>query len=282
MKLAEFFAVEPTPEPRFLPFFSEYSTRRTMEETVALILAAGKGTRMHSNLAKVLHPICGKPMLSYPLAALRELGCNRILAVIGHQAERIQQVFAPMQVEWVVQSQQLGTAHAVLCALPRLTGFTGTVLICCGDTPLLTADTLKTFLGRHHETGVDLSVLTMVLEEPGSYGRILRDSQGRVEGIVEAKDARVEQHGIPEVNTGIYSARADLLHAVIPSIGNANVQKEYYLTDLVHKAAEQGWKVETVVAADPQEFLGVNTRDELAQAAAIISLRMEKSSPEKA
>jgi bifunctional UDP-N-acetylglucosamine pyrophosphorylase/glucosamine-1-phosphate N-acetyltransferase len=100
-----------------------------------------------------------------------------------------------------------------------------------------------------------------------------------VEGIVEAKDARVGQRGIHEVNTGVYCARADLLHAVIPSIGNANAQAEYYLTDLVHKAVERGWKVETVVAADPQEFLGVNTRDELAQAAAIISLRLQESSP---
>jgi bifunctional UDP-N-acetylglucosamine pyrophosphorylase/glucosamine-1-phosphate N-acetyltransferase len=250
-----------------------------VEETIALILAAGKGTRMHSNLAKVLHPICGKPMLSYPLAAVRELGCNRILAVIGHQAEIIQEVFAAMQVEWVVQSQQLGTAHAVLCALPRLTGFTGTVLICCGDTPLLSVETLKTFLDRHHETGVDLSVLTMVLEEPGSYGRILRDRRGRVKGIVEARDAQVEQRGIPEVNTGLYCAKADLLHTVIPSIGNANAQKEYYLTDLVHKAVEQGWKVESVVAAEAQEFLGVNTRDELAAAAAVISLRLQQSLP---
>ena len=243
-----------------------------------MILAAGKGTRMHSDLAKVLHPICGKPMLSYPLAAVRGLGCTRILAVIGHQAERIQELFAATPVEWVVQSQQLGTAHAILCALPRLTAFTGTVLICCGDTPLLTAETLKTLLERHHQAGVDLSVLTMVLEEPGSYGRILRDGRGRVEGIVEAKDARVEQRGIHEVNTGIYCARADLLHAVIPSIGNANAQGEYYLTDLVHRAVEQGWKVETVVAADPQEFLGVNTRGELAAAAVIISLRLQQSS----
>jgi bifunctional UDP-N-acetylglucosamine pyrophosphorylase/glucosamine-1-phosphate N-acetyltransferase len=247
-----------------------------MEETVALILAAGKGTRMNSDLAKVLHPICGEPMLSYPLAAVKGLGCHRILAVIGHQAERIQEVFAEAQVEWVVQSQQLGTAHAVRCTLPRLKGFTGTVLICCGDTPLLTAETLRTFLERHHEAGADLSVLTMILDKPGSYGRILRDRRGRVKGIVEAKDARVGQQSIHEVNTGVYCARADLLHTVIPSIGKANAQAEYYLTDLIHEAVEQGWKVGTAVAADPQEFLGVNTRDELAQAAALISLRPQQ------
>jgi len=253
-----------------------------MRETVALILAAGKGTRMYSDLAKVLHPVCGKPMLSYPLAAVKGLPCDRILAVIGHQAERIQEIFAAAQVEWVVQSQQLGTAHAVLCALPRLTGFTGTVLICCGDTPLLTAETLRTFLERHHEAGGDLSVLTMVLEEPGSYGRILRDRRGRVKGVVEAKDARKGQRSIHEVNTGVYCAKAGVLQAVIPAIGNANAQAEYYLTDLVHKAVEQGWKAETVVAADPQEFLGVNTPDELAQAAAVISRRLREASRSKA
>lgn len=244
-----------------------------MRETVALILAAGKGTRMHSDLAKVLHPICGEPMLAYPLAAAKGLGCNRVLVVIGHQAERIQKAFAMARVEWVVQCQQLGTAHAVQCALPRLAGFTGTVLVFCGDTPLLTTETLRTFLERHHEAGVELSVLTMVLEEPGSYGRIVRDRQGKVIGIVEVKDADEEQRGIQEVNTGIYCARADLLHWVIPSIDSTNAQAEYYLTDLVHKAVEQGWKVETVVADNPQEFLGVNTREELAAAAAVIAGR---------
>jgi bifunctional UDP-N-acetylglucosamine pyrophosphorylase/glucosamine-1-phosphate N-acetyltransferase len=244
-----------------------------MKETVALILAAGKGTRMRSDLAKVLHPICGAPMLSYSLAAVQGLGCKRILVVIGHQAERIQGALASAQVEWVLQSQQMGTADAVRCALPKLADFTGTVLICCGDTPLLSTQTLRTFLGSHYDAGAELSVLTMVLDEPGSYGRILRDGQGKVRGVVEAKDAGEGQRGIQEVNTGVYCARAGLLRAVIPSIENANAQSEYYLTDLVHKAVEQGWKVETVVATDPEEFLGINTRKDLAAAAAVIAAR---------
>lgn len=244
-----------------------------MEETVALILAAGKGTRMRSDLAKVLHPICGEPMLSYTLAAVQGIECKQILVVIGHQAESIQGVFAAARVEWVLQSQQLGTADAVRCALPKLEDFTGTVLICCGDTPLLTAKTLRAFLGTHYEAGAELSVLTMVLNEPGSYGRIVRDGRGKVKAVVEAKDAGEEERRIEEVNTGVYCARADLLHAVIPSIENANAKGEYYLTDLVRKAVEQGWKVETVVAADPEEFLGINTREELAAAAAVIATR---------
>lgn len=244
-----------------------------MKETVALILAAGKGTRMRSDLAKVLHPICGEPMLSYSLAAVQGLGCERVLVVIGHQAERIQGAFASARVEWVLQSQPLGTADAVRCALPKVADFTGTVLICCGDTPLLTTKTLRTFLGRHYEAGAELSILTMILDNPGSYGRILRDRRGQVKAVVEAKDAGEDERGIQEVNTGVYCARADLLHAVIPAIDSANAQGEYYLTDLVHKAVEQGWKVETVVAADPEEFLGINTREELAAAAAVIATR---------
>ena len=243
-----------------------------------MILAAGKGTRMRSDLAKALHPICGEPMLSYPLAAVKGLACTRVLVVIGHQAERIQAVFANAELEWVVQSQQLGTAHAVRCALPKLAGFIGTVLICCGDTPLLTTETLRSLLKEHFEAEVDLSVLTMVLAEPGSYGRILRDRRGHVTGIVEAKDAGEGQYGIKEVNTGIYCAKSELLHAVIPAIKNANAQAEYYLTDLVHKAVGQGWKVETVMAANPQEFLGVNTQEELEGAATIISRRLEEPS----
>ncbi len=244
-----------------------------MKETVALILAAGKGTRMRSDLAKVLHPICGEPMLSYSLAAVQGLGCERVLVVIGYQAERIQGAFATARVEWVLQSQQRGTADAVRCALPKLADFTGTVLICCGDTPLLTTKTLRAFLGGHYEARAELSVLTMVLDKPGSYGRILRDRRGKVKAVVEAKDAGEDERGIREVNTGVYCARADLLHAVIPSIENANAQGEYYLTDLVHKAVEQGWKIETVVADDPQEFLGINTREELEAAAAVIAAR---------
>jgi bifunctional UDP-N-acetylglucosamine pyrophosphorylase/glucosamine-1-phosphate N-acetyltransferase len=244
-----------------------------MEETVALILAAGKGTRMRSDLAKVLHPICGVPMLSYSLAAVQGLGCKRMLVVVGHQAERIQRVFASAQVEWVLQSRQMGTADAVRCALPKLADFAETVVICCGDTPLLSSQTLRTFVEGHYKAGAELSILTMVLAEPGSYGRILRDSQGKVRAVVEAKDAGEEERGIHEVNTGVYCARAGLLHAVIPSIDNANVQGEYYLTDLVRKAVEQGWKVEAVIAAGPEEFLGINTQEDLAAAAAVIAGR---------
>ena len=247
-----------------------------MNDTVALVLAAGKGTRMYSDLAKVLHPICGRPMLSYTLIAVEELGVDRVLVVVGHQAERIREVFAEAQVEWVLQSQQLGTAHAVQCALPHLADHDGSVLICCGDTPLLTAETLRMFQVEHMNRGADLSVLSMLLDEPGSYGRVVRDSGGEVSAIIEAKDATEQELTIREVNTGIYCASADLLRAVLPDIENANAQGEYYLTDLVQMSAGRGLNVQAVTASDPMEFLGVNTEEELAAAEEIIAQRAQR------
>ena len=248
-----------------------------MKDVVALVLAAGKGTRMYSDLAKVLHPICGRPMLSYTLITVEELGFDRVLVVVGHQAERIQEVYADAQVEWVLQSQQLGTAHAVQCALPHLADHGGSVLICCGDTPLLTAKTLRMFQVEHMNRGADLSVLSMLLDEPGSYGRVVRDSGGEVSAIIEAKDATEQERTIREVNTGIYCARADLLRAVLPDVENANVQGEYYLTDVVEMAAWRGWKVHAVTASDPIEFMGVNTNEELEAAERVITQRLGES-----
>jgi bifunctional UDP-N-acetylglucosamine pyrophosphorylase/glucosamine-1-phosphate N-acetyltransferase len=244
-----------------------------MKNVAALVLAAGKGTRMYSDLAKVLHPLSGRPMLSYALAVLEELRLDRVLVVVGHQAESIREIFAEAQLEWVLQTEQLGTGHAVLCALPHLAGFGGSVLICCGDTPLLTAETLRMFLTAHENSADDLSVLSMLLEEPGSYGRIVRNSAGEVTGIVEAKDATGTESDIREVNTGIYCVDAALLHDVIPEISNANAQGEYYLTDMVMLAVARGWKVQAVAGSDPTEFMGVNTKKELAVAERIIGQR---------
>lgn len=244
-----------------------------MKGTAALVLAAGKGTRMHSDLPKVLHPICGRPMLSYLLATLGELGLARVLVVVGHQAERIKKEFSGVRVQWVLQSEQLGTAHAVMCALPHLSGFRGNVLICCGDTPLLSPATLRTFIRTHVATARDLSVLSAILQESGSYGRILRDTQGRVQGIVEAGDASKEELDIAEVNSGIYCASAELLQTLIPLIDRDNVQGEYYLTDMLKMAVGRGFKVEALPALDAIEVLGVNTREELAAAALILGRR---------
>ena len=249
-----------------------------MKNTVALVLAAGKGTRMYSDLAKVLHPICGRPMLAYALAAVTELGLARVLVVVGHQAKRIQEVFAESPVEWVLQTEQLGTAHAVQCALPQMAGFSGSVLICCGDTPLLTSETLRGFINGHVNGDAALSVLSMVLEQPRNYGRVIRNSQGGVSGIVEERDASEQQRHIREVNTGIYCANADLLRTLIPQINNDNSQGEYYLTDLVEKAVGVGWIVKGIAASDPTEFQGVNSKEELEAAERVILQRLSQKS----
>ena len=244
-----------------------------MKNVAALVLAAGKGTRMYSDLAKVLQPICGRPMLSYSLATLEKLKLDRVLVVVGHQAASIRESFAEAPVEWVLQTEQLGTGHAVFCALPHLVGFDGSVLICCGDTPLLTAETLRMFVSTHVNSDSNLSVLSMSLEAPGSYGRIVRNSASEVTGIVEAKDATGKESDIREVNTGIYCVDAALLHQVIPEIGNANVQGEYYLTDMIKLAIENNCKVQAVSSSDPTEFMGVNTKEELEAAEKIIAAR---------
>jgi bifunctional UDP-N-acetylglucosamine pyrophosphorylase/glucosamine-1-phosphate N-acetyltransferase len=173
----------------------------------------------------------------------------------------------------VIQAEQLGTAHAVRCALPHLVGVSGSVLICCGDTPLVTARTLRTFMQTHLAAGVDLSVLSMVLEYSTDYGRIVRDSKGRIVGIIEARDASEAELEIREVNTGIYCASAALLRKVIPLIDNANAQGEYYLTDLVGRALAHGWRVQAVAVADPREVMGVNSPEELAAVERLIAQR---------
>ena len=213
-------------------------------------------------------------MLSYVLAALGELRLARVLVVVGHQAEDIQKIFAEARVEWVLQGEQLGTGHAVFCALPHLADSAGSVIVCCGDTPLLTAKTLRMFLTAHVNSKNDLSVLSMFLEEPGTYGRIVRNSAGEVTGIVEAKDATGKERDIREVNTGIYCVGGELLHDVIPKIRNANVQGEYYLTDMIQLAAKGGWKVQAVAGSNPTEFMGVNTKEELQEAARVIAQRL--------
>ena len=159
--------------------------------------------------------------------------------------------------------------------LTHLTDHGGAVLICCGDTPLLTAETLRLFQIEHMNRGADLSVLSMLLDEPGSYGRVVKDAGGEVSAIIEAKDVSAQERTIREVNTGIYCVSADLLRAVLPDVENANVQGEYYLTDLVQMAVGRGWNVQAVTASDPMEFMGVNTDEELEAAEEVIAQRTQ-------
>ena len=176
-----------------------------MNTVAAVILAAGKGTRMKSGLVKVLHPAAGRPMIDWVVDAARAAGAAPTVLVVGHQADAVQTVFGgAADIRTALQEEQLGTGHAVACARGQLDGFSGTVLILCGDTPLLRGETLQGLIAYHHENRAALTVLTAVMDDPHGYGRIVRDADGRVLRIVEQKDATPQEQAIREINSGIY------------------------------------------------------------------------------
>lgn len=248
-----------------------------MSVNAALILAAGKGTRMKSGLAKVLHELAGRPMLAWPLAAAQEAGAAELVVVAGHQAEQVRACLAGVAgVRIALQEEQLGTGHAVACALPELAAQSGTVVILCGDTPLLTGETLRRLAAAHSAAGAAVTVLTARLDDPHGYGRIVRGSDCGVLKIVEQKDATPQEAAIDEINSGIYCMDIPFLRAHIDRIGSDNAQKEYYLTDLVAIAVAEGRGCVAVTAADPQEIMGVNDRRHLAEAAVLLRRRINR------
>ncbi|HCE69504.1 MAG: UDP-N-acetylglucosamine diphosphorylase/glucosamine-1-phosphate N-acetyltransferase [Geobacteraceae bacterium GWC2_55_20] len=248
-----------------------------MKPCAAVVLAAGKGTRMKSGVIKVLHQVVGLPMLSWPVSAAREAGATPIVLVIGHQANAVQGLFrGDGGVLCAMQEQQLGTGHAVACALDALSGFRGTVLILCGDTPLLCPETLSELLEFHADHAAVVTVLTAVMDDPHGYGRVVRDEDGRVMRIVEQKDADPEEQDIREINSGIYCMESDFLFENIRSIGNNNAQQEYYLTDLVAIAVRKGLTCLAMPAADAAEIMGINDRVQLAEAARILRRRINR------
>lgn len=248
-----------------------------MSVAAALILAAGKGTRMKSGLVKVLHELAGMPMLGWPLSAARQAGAGRIVVVAGHQADLVQQSFSSdAGIALALQEEQLGTGHAVSCAMGQLDGLSGSVLILCGDTPLLTSDTLRRLTEAHAAASVAVTVLTARFARPFGYGRIVRDADGRVRRIVEQKDAAPTELAIDEVNSGIYCMDLAFLRAHIGRLGSENAQKEYYLTDLVGIAVAEHAGCAAVMVDDSEEIMGVNDRVQLAYAARLLRQRINR------
>ena len=243
-----------------------------MQEMVAVILAAGKGTRMKSKLPKVLHVVGGKPMLSHVTDVAQVTGAGRMIVVVGFESDRVQQEMGS-GLEYAIQAEQLGTGHAVMQVRPLLKDHAGTVLLLCGDTPLLTAGTLLKLLAAHRDSAAAATVLIACPADPSGYGRILRDDSGNVSGIVEQKDASPRQLEIPEVNTGIYCFEAGPLFAALDGLTCDNAQKEYYLTDVLAILSRSGQKVGSVLTDDFQETLGINSRVQLAEAEAILRRR---------
>ena len=246
-----------------------------MESIITIILAAGKGTRMKSDLVKVLHPLLGVPMLSYPVElSLRDIKAEKTILVIGHQADKIKERFEDPRIHFVLQEEQLGTGHAVLQTLAFLQSFNGTVLILCGDVPLVKMETLHSFIDTFWRNESKLSVLTAVVENPSGYGRIIRGPTGWLERIVEEKDSSDEERLIREINTGIFCIKAPFLVDGLREIGQENAQGEYYLTDLVEIGKKRGVRCSAHMVADPTEVMGINTRADLAVANEV--LRQEK------
>jgi bifunctional UDP-N-acetylglucosamine pyrophosphorylase/glucosamine-1-phosphate N-acetyltransferase len=243
--------------------------RGKTRDIAVLILAAGKGTRMRSDRAKVLHPIAGRPMLDYPLAAAEGLDPARLIVVTGRDADTVQEAFAG-RARFVLQAEQRGTGHAVLQARPALADFHGDALILYGDTPLLRSETLRRMAALKAETRADLVLLTAPVDVRGI---IVRNDAGRVARVVEATDATPAELAIEERNTGVYMLDAELLWKTLARVDDRNRQGEIYLTDIVEGAVREGCRVEALCLEDPEEALGVDTRAQLAQAGAAVRRR---------
>ncbi|MCL2677696.1 MAG: bifunctional UDP-N-acetylglucosamine diphosphorylase/glucosamine-1-phosphate N-acetyltransferase GlmU [Clostridiales bacterium] len=243
-----------------------------MNDISAIILAAGKGTRMKSELPKVLHKAGGKPMIAHVLEACRSCGVTRPLLVVGCGAEEVQAVCGE-QAAYVEQPVQLGTGHAVMTALPALARERGKVLVLCGDTPLLTAAVLRELLNYARETASACTLLSAFLPDPSGYGRVCRDADGRVLGVVEEKDATPQQKALSEVNTGAYCFDIEALRAVIGQLAPANAQGEYYLTDALALLSARGYAVNALAAQDGTCALGVNDLLQLSQAETVLRRR---------
>lgn len=237
----------------------------------AVILAAGKGTRMKSELPKVLHKVCDKPMVCWAIDAAREAGADRVCAIVGYGAELVQQELKE-SVEYAHQYEQLGTGHAVMQAKDFIAR-EGDTLILCGDTPLIKGSTLAKLIARHKEQGNAVTMLSTILEDPTGYGRIIRDEKGEFVKNVEHKDATDKERESKEVNSGMYLFRSQDLYESLGQLTNDNAQGEYYLPDCLEIIRKTGGHVDAVVCEDETEIMGVNTLEQLAQAEAIMKSR---------
>ena len=251
-----------------------------MKKLAVIVLAAGQGARMRSKLAKVLHPVCGRPMALYAVDLAETLAKGRVAVVVGHQAEKVKDLLAGRKIDLVVQTRQLGTGHAVMQAQPVFQGRGGNALgglrfvLLSGDTPLLTEATVQALLAVHQHDRATVSMLTAHLDRPAGYGRVVRGRDGSVWKIIEDKDASPSDRRLTEINAGTYVVEGEFLFPALAALKPANAQKEYYLTDIVEAAIRKGKKVTAYIASNPVEALGINTRAELAEAERVLRGRV--------
>lgn len=241
-----------------------------------IVLAAGQGKRMKSKLYKVLHPVCGKPMVGHVLDVLDAVRVNRKVVIVGHGAEAVQ-AYVGDRAEFALQAEQLGTGHAVAMARPLLEQEDGITVVICGDTPLIRPDSLETMLRLHQEQGAAATLMSASLDVPQGYGRIVRNADGLVERIVEQKDCTPEQDAISEINAGTYCFDNRKLFEALAKVKNDNAQKEYYFTDVIGILREQGEKVLAYCTNDPSEWIGVNDRIALSEAEKYMRERINRA-----
>ena len=244
-----------------------------MKEIVGVILAAGEGKRMRSKHPKVLHPLWGKPMVEYVLDACQTLPLAKIFLVIGHQAERVREALAQRNIYFLLQREQKGSGHALMQVGPELKGFSGDLLVVCGDVPLISEEILRNLLAVHLKAKAAATLLTTHLDDPSGYGRVIREKTGKLKEIVEEVDANDRQKAIQEVNSGIYCFAAPDLFATLEVIRASNRQGEYYLPDVFSCLRERGLKVEISSTPDSAKVMGINSRLELAMAFSILKRR---------
>ena len=246
-----------------------------MEKRLAVVLAAGKGTRMKSELYKVLHTINGISMVEHVLRAVQQSNVERIVTIVGHGAETVRDVLADHS-EFALQEEQLGTGHAVLQAKNLLKDEEGSTLVICGDTPLFSAETLNQLFEFHEESNAKGTILTAIAEDPAGYGRVVRQSDKEVSRIVEQKDANEEEQAITEINTGTYVFNNKALFEALDKVGNENAQGEYYLPDVISIMKEAGDTVKAFTMDNFDEAIGVNDRIALAEATRLMTKRINE------
>ena len=251
-------------------------------ERAAIILAAGVSSRMTTERAKVLHEVCGRPMLAYVLDACREVGVKKIYVVVGYGADQVKNQFAEdSNIVWVNQDRQLGTAHAVLCCKQHLADLEGQTLVLCGDGPLIRSSTLKILVEKHNTEHAAVTLATAILDDPTGYGRIIRDVYGNIQGIVEHSDCTPQQRAISEVNPSYYLFNNKILFQALEHVKPDNVKGEYYLTDVLSYIIATGHKVVAVTAVRQEEAMGVNSRAQLSTASKIMQQRIQQELMER-
>lgn len=247
-----------------------------MENRYAIILAAGKGSRMKSSLYKVLHPVAGKPMVEHVIEQVEAINVDEIVTIVGFGAEMVKDHLGERS-KYALQTEQLGTGHAVLATADLLKDKKGTTLVICGDTPLLTSDTLDKLVKHHEETNAKATILSAIARDASGYGRIVRNDNNLVEKIVEHKDASEAELLINEFNTGTYCFDNEFLFEALTKVGNDNAQGEYYLPDVISILKEQGEIVTAFVMDSEDESMGVNDRVALAKASQLMNARINEA-----